>query len=66
LLISVWQDRLEAKKNDVLKKLEDTVNELEEKLAKKRAEHEPQAASTPVSLILSQSKQVRHAVQFRR
>jgi hypothetical protein len=64
LLISVWQDRLEAKKKDMLKMLEVTVNELEEKLAKKRAEYEPQTASTPVNLALSQSKQVRHAVQF--
>jgi hypothetical protein len=64
VVISVWQERREVKKIAVLKKLEVTVKELEEKLAKKRAEHELQVASSPVSLILSQSKQVRHSVQF--
>jgi hypothetical protein len=62
--MSVWQDKLEAKVRDMLKMLEATVNQLEEKLVKKRAEHQPQAASTPVSLVLPQSEQVRHAVQF--
>jgi hypothetical protein len=49
---------------DMLKTLEVTLNELEEKLVKKKAEHRPQAASTPVSLMLPQPEQVRHAVQF--
>jgi hypothetical protein len=48
----------------MLKTLEVTANQLEEKLVKKRAEHRPQAASTPLSLVLPQSEQVRRAVQF--
>jgi hypothetical protein len=62
--MSVRQDRFEAKMKDMLKTLEVTVNELEEKLSKKRAENQPLAASTPLSLVLSQSEQVSHAVQF--
>jgi L-ribulose-5-phosphate 3-epimerase UlaE len=59
-----FQDRLEVKKKAALKMLEVTVNELEDKLAKKSAEHQPPATNIPVSLVIPQSKQVRHAVQF--
>jgi hypothetical protein len=54
------QDRLAAKVKDELKSLEDTLNQLEEKLSKKKADNQPQAASMSVSLI-PQSEQVSHA-----
>jgi phage shock protein A len=62
--MSVWQDKLETKIKDEVKALEDTVNQLEEKLSKKKAENQPQAASTPVSLVLPQSEQVSHTLWF--
>jgi hypothetical protein len=58
------QDRIAAKVKAEVKTLEDTLNQLEEKLSKKKADNRPQAASTPVSLILPQSEQVSHAVWF--
>ncbi|XP_023706005.1 myosin-6 isoform X2 [Cryptotermes secundus] len=58
---SAEKDTLEAKMKDMLKMLEVTVNELEEKLLKKRAEQRPQAASTPISMVLPQPEQVSSA-----
>jgi hypothetical protein len=56
----VLQDKLETKMKAEIKSLEDTVKQLEEKLAKKRAENQPQAASTPFSVALPQSELVSH------
>jgi phage shock protein A len=60
----VRQDKLETKIKDEVKALEDTVNQLEEKLSKKKAENQPQAASTPLRVVLPQSEQVSHAILF--
>ncbi|XP_021916559.1 coiled-coil domain-containing protein 18-like isoform X2 [Zootermopsis nevadensis] len=55
---SAEKDRIAAKVKGELKTLEDTLNQLEGKLSKKKADNQPQAASTPVSLILPQSEQI--------
>jgi hypothetical protein len=47
-----------------IKTLEDNVNQLEEMLSKKRAENQPQAASTPFSLAVPQSEQVSYTFWF--
>jgi phage shock protein A len=60
----IWQDTLETKMKDEVKALEDAVEQLEEKLSKKKADNQPQAASTPVSPLLPQSEQVSHVVWF--
>jgi hypothetical protein len=60
----VWQDKVETKRKAEIKALEDTVKQLEEKLGKKRAENQPQAASTPFSLALPQSEQVSYVFWF--
>ena len=62
--VCVWQGKLETEMKAEIKALEDIVNQLEQKLAKKRAENQPHAASTPVSSALPQSEQVSHAVWF--
>ena len=64
MCVCVWQDKLETERKAEMKALEDTVNQLEEKLGKKRAENQPQAASTPFSLALPQSEQVSCAFWF--
>jgi len=60
----MWQDKLETKWKAEMKTLEDNVNQLEEMLSKKRAENQPQAASTPFSLALPQSEQVSYTFWF--
>jgi uncharacterized protein involved in tolerance to divalent cations len=60
----VWQDKLETIRKAEMKTLEDTVKQLEEKLRKKRAENQPQAASTPFSLALPRSEHVSYAFWF--
>jgi hypothetical protein len=54
----VLQDKLETKKKAEIKAFQDTVNKLQEKLAKMRAQNQKQGASTPFRLALPQSEQV--------